>query len=88
MNPENEIDKTEALEPVETAAANVAEARGGVDGRKRPKWLLPLIAVVCAVVLVVAGVVGWNMYRGAKARGSEGGVRHRRRRRAQPGQRV
>ena len=66
MNPENEIDKTEALEPVETAAANVAEARGGVDGRKRPKWLLPLIAVVCAAVLVVAGVVGWNMYRGAK----------------------
>ena len=52
MNPENEIDKTEALEPVETAAANVAEARGGVDGRKRPKWLLPLIAVVCAVVLL------------------------------------
>ncbi|MFQ8811612.1 MAG: hypothetical protein ACLR73_09745 [Bifidobacterium pseudocatenulatum] len=42
MNPENEIDKTEALEPVETAAANVAEARGGVDGRRRPKWLLPL----------------------------------------------
>ena len=66
MNPENEIDKTEALEPVETAAANVAEARGGVDGRRRPKWLLPLIAVVCAVVLVVAGVVGWNTYRGAK----------------------
>ena len=66
MNPENEIDKTEALEPVETAAANVAEARGGVDGRRRPKWLLPLIAVVCAVVLVVAGVVGWNTYSGAK----------------------
>ena len=66
MSPENEIDKTEALEPVETAAANVAEARGGVDGRRRPKWLLPLIAVVCAVVLVVAGVVGWNTYNGAK----------------------
>ena len=66
MNPENEIDKTEALEPVETAAANVAEARGGVDGRKRPKWLLPLIAVVCAVVLVVAGIIGWNAYSGAK----------------------
>ena len=66
MNPENEIDKTEALEPVETAAANVAEARGGVDGRRRPKWLLPLIAVVCAVVLVVAGIIGWNTYSGAK----------------------
>ena len=66
MNPENEIDKTEALEPVETAAANVAEARGGVDGRKRPKWLLPLIAVVCAVMLVVAGVIGWNLHSGAK----------------------
>ena len=66
MNPENEIDKTEALEPVETAAANVAEARGGVDGRKRPKWLLPLIAAICAVVLVVAGIIGWNTYSGAK----------------------
>lgn len=33
MNPENEIDKTEALEPVETAAANVAEARGGAYRR-------------------------------------------------------
>ena len=66
MNPENEIDKTEALEPVETAAANVAEARGGVDGRRRPKWLLPLIAVVCAVILVVAGIIGWNAYSGAK----------------------
>ncbi len=66
MNPENENDKMEALEPVETAAANVAEARGGVDGRKRPKWLLPLIAVVCAVVLVAAGIIGWNAYSGAK----------------------
>lgn len=66
MNPENEIDKTEALEPVETAAANVAEARGGVDGRRRPKWLLPLIAAICAVVLVVAGIIGWNTYSGAK----------------------
>ena len=88
MNPENEIDKTEALEPVETAAANVAEARGGVDGRKRPKWLLPLIAVVCAVVLVVAGSRRLEHVPWREARGSEGGVRHRRRRRAQPGQRV
>lgn len=66
MNPENEIDKTEALEPVETAAANVAEARGGVDGRKRPKWLPPLVAAVCAVILVAAGIIGWNAYSGAK----------------------
>ncbi|WP_131234535.1 FIVAR domain-containing protein [Bifidobacterium longum] len=62
----NENDKTEILEPVETAAANVAEARGGVDGRKRPKWLPPLVAAVCAVILVVAGIIGWNAYSGAK----------------------
>lgn len=60
----NENDKTEILEPVETPAENITEP--SKDGRKCPKWLLPLIAVVCAVVLVVAGVVGWNMYRGAK----------------------
>lgn len=66
MNPENEIDKTEALEPVETAAANVAEARGGVDGRKCPKWLPPLVAAVCAVILIAAGIIGWNAYSGAK----------------------
>lgn len=66
MNPENEIDKTEALEPVETAAANVAEARGGVDGSRRPKWLPPLVAAVCAVILIAAGIIGWNAYSGAK----------------------
>lgn len=60
----NENDKTEILEPVETPAENITEP--SKDGSRRPKWLLPLIAVVCAVVLVVAGVVGWNMYRGAK----------------------
>ena len=64
MNPENENGKTEVLEPVETPDENSTEP--SKDGRKRPEWLLPLIAVVCAVVLVVAGVVGWNMYRGAK----------------------
>lgn len=64
MNPENENDKMEILETVETPAKNITEPSTGE--RKRPKWLLPLIAVVCAVVLVVAGVVGWNMYRGAK----------------------
>ena len=42
------------------------ENENGVDGRRRPKWLLPLIAVVCAVVLVVAGIIGWNTYNGAK----------------------
>ncbi|MDU2421843.1 MAG: colicin transporter [Bifidobacterium scardovii] len=64
MNPENEIDKTEALEPAETPAENVAEPDS--DEKKRPKWLLPLIAAVCAVILVVAGIIGWNMYSGAK----------------------
>ena len=36
------------------------------DNQLKRGMMLPLIAVVCAVVLVVAGVVGWNMYRGAK----------------------
>lgn len=60
----NENDKTEILEPVETPAENITEP--GKDGRKCPKWLPPLVAAVCAVILVAAGVVGWNAYSGAK----------------------
>lgn len=60
----NENDKTEILEPVETPAENITEP--SKDGRKRPKWLPPLIAVVCAVILVAAGIIGWNAYSGAK----------------------
>ena len=50
----NENDKTE----------NITEP--SKDGRKCPKWLLPLVAAVCAVILVVAGIIGWNAYSGAK----------------------
>ena len=60
----NENDKTEILEPVETPAENITEP--SKDGRKCPKWLLPLGAAVCAVILVVAGIIGWNAYSGAK----------------------
>ena len=60
----NENDKTEILEPVETPAENITEP--SKDGRKCPKWLLPLVAAVCAVILVVAGIIGWNAYSGAK----------------------
>ena len=60
----NENDKTEILEPVETPAESITGP--GRDGRKRPKWLPSLVAVVCAVILVAAGVVGWNAYSGAK----------------------
>ena len=60
----NENDKTEILEPVETPAENITEP--SKDGRKRPKWLPPLIAAVCAVILVAAGSIGWNAYSGAK----------------------
>lgn len=60
----NENDKTEILEPVETPAENITEP--SKDGRKCPKWLPPLIAVVCAVILVAAGIIGWNAYSGAK----------------------
>ena len=64
MNPENENDKMEILETGETPAKNITEPSTGE--RKRPKWLLPLIAAICAVVLVVAGIIGWNTYSGAK----------------------
>lgn len=60
----NENDKTEILEPVETPAENITEP--SKDGRKCPKWLLPLVAAVCAVILVAAGIIGWNAYSGAK----------------------
>lgn len=60
----NENDKTEILEPVETPAENITEP--SKDGRKCPKWLPPLIAVVCAVILIAAGIIGWNAYSGAK----------------------
>lgn len=60
----NENNKTEILEPVETPAENITEP--SKDGRKCPKWLLPLVAAVCAVILVVAGIIGWNAYSGAK----------------------
>ena len=60
----NENDKTEILEPVETPAENITEP--SKDGRKRPKWLPPLIAAVCAVILVAAGIIGWSAYSGAK----------------------
>ena len=64
MNPENENDKMEILETVETPAKNITEPSTGE--RKRPKWLLPLIAAICAVILVAAGIIGWNTYSGAK----------------------
>lgn len=60
----NENDKTEILEPVETPAESITGP--GKDGGKRPKWLPSLVAAVCAVILVAAGIVGWNAYSGAK----------------------
>lgn len=60
----NENDKTEILEPVETPAESITGP--GRDGRKCPKWLPSLVAAVCAVILVAAGIVGWNAYSGAK----------------------
>ena len=60
----NENDKTEILEPVETPAENITEP--SKDGSRRPKWLLPLVAAVCAAILVAAGIIGWNAYSGAK----------------------
>ena len=56
----NENDKTEILEPVETPAENITEP--SKDGRKCPKWLLPLVAGLCALALVVAGGIGWKIW--------------------------
>lgn len=63
----NENDKTEILEPVETPAENITEP--SKDGRKCPKWLPPLVAAVCAVILVAAGskANGGHMFAGARA---------------------
>ena len=55
---------TSAIEPFETPAENITGP--GKDGRKRPKWLPPLIAAVCAVLLFAVGIIGWNAYSGAK----------------------
>lgn len=55
---------TSAIGTAETPAENITGP--GKDGRKRPKWLPPLIAAVCAVILVAAGIIGWNAYSGAK----------------------
>ena len=60
----NENDKTEILEPVETPAENITEP--SKDGSRRPKWLPPLVAAVCAAILIAAGIIGWNAYSGAK----------------------
>lgn len=61
----NENDKTEILEPVETPAENITEP--SKDGSRRPKWLPPLVAAVCAGDSGRwPGIIGWNAYSGAK----------------------
>lgn len=55
---------TSAIGTAETPAENITGP--GKDGRKRPKWLPPLIAAVCAVLLFAVGIIGWNAYSGAK----------------------
>ena len=36
------------------------------DNQLKRGMMPPLIAAVCAVILVAAGIVGWNAYSGAK----------------------
>ena len=36
------------------------------DNQLKRGMMPPLVAAVCAVILVAAGVVGWNAYSGAK----------------------
>ena len=45
-----------------TLPAIVPEGGGAPSGRRRPRWLVPVVvAVVVAVVVVVAGLVGWRV---------------------------
>ena len=46
-----------------TLPAIVPEGGGAPSGRRRPRWLVPLVVtvVVVAVVVVVAGLVGWRV---------------------------
>ncbi|MBI0125796.1 hypothetical protein H3U87_01355 [Bifidobacterium sp. W8101] len=47
---------------VSAPAAIVPEGGGAPSGRRRPRWLVPVVvAVVVAVVVVVAGFVGWRV---------------------------
>ena len=63
---DQEDEEAEGLEnvsdPVESATASplaTMQDNGDVPSdRRRPKWLVPVIVAVAAVVLVVAGLVG------------------------------
>ena len=59
------MDLQSVSDPVEgkdTAPPTIVPENGGdPPGRTRLKWLAPVIAVVAAVVVVVAGLVGWSV---------------------------
>ena len=44
-----------------TPPAIVPEDGGAPSGKPRPKWLVPVIVAVVAVLVVVAGLVGWRV---------------------------
>ena len=62
---EGTMDLQSVSDPVEVEASTppaiMPEDGGAPSGKPRPKWLVPVIVAVVAVVVVVAGLVGWRL---------------------------
>ena len=64
---EGTMDLQSVSDPVEDEASlppSIVPEDGGdpLDGKQRPKWLVPVIAAVVVVVVAVAGLVGWRVF--------------------------
>ena len=59
---QSEVDEAGKEAGLEQAPPVVVPGDGdAASGKRRPKWLVPVIVAVAAVVLVVAGLVGWHV---------------------------
>ena len=58
----SEVEETGEDAGFEQAPPVVVPGDGdAASGRRHPKWLVPVIVTVIAVMVVVAGIVGWNL---------------------------
>ena len=59
---QSEVDEAGEEAGLEQAPPVVVPGDGdAASGKRHPKWLVPVIVAVAAVVLVVAGLVGWHV---------------------------